>query len=57
MITVPAKTHVDPCPATGQVLLIHVDEDLETTVVRFTPANAYKLGLKLIAAAEQVELP
>lgn len=48
IITVPARTHVDPSPATGEVLLIHVDEDLDTTVVRLTPENAVKLGQTLI---------
>jgi hypothetical protein len=57
MITVPATTHVDTSPTTGEVLLTHIDEDLESTVVRFTPATAYKLGLRLIDAAQRLESP
>ena len=57
MISVPAQTYVDPSPATNQVVLIHVDEDLDTTVVRLTPGNAARLGHMLIAAAESVEMP
>ena len=54
MITVPATTYVDAVEIDCQVVLTHVDEDLETTVVRFTAQNARLLAEKLVAAAEAI---
>ncbi|MBV8177860.1 MAG: hypothetical protein JOY55_06215 [Mycobacterium sp.] len=52
-----AHIEVDPTP-TGHVMLIAIgnDDDLDSMVIRLTPANAAKLGQKLIDAASKVEL-
>ena len=54
---VPATAYVDAVPATHSVLLVSVDEDLDSSVLQLTPAAAYKLAQMLIAAAESIELP
>jgi hypothetical protein len=37
------------------VLLTHIDEDLDSTVVRFTPGVAAKLGQRLIDVANRMQ--
>jgi hypothetical protein len=39
------------------VLLIYTDDDLDSLVIKMTPAAAAKLGHMLIAVAESMEHP
>jgi hypothetical protein len=52
-----ARIGEHPQPAEVHVMLINIDEELGSSVIRLTPANAAKLGHRLIVAAESVELP
>lgn len=54
--TRPGHTTVD-ATADGRVLLVHFDDELESTAVLLTPAMAAKLGHRLIHTAAQVESP
>lgn len=49
----PTHTYVD-YTVDGEVTLFHVtdDDDLDSLVLRFTPANAHQLAQMLITAAE-----
>lgn len=51
----PARIAVDPMPSTGHILVIHVTDDLDSFVLRFTSGQAAKLGHRLIAAAQEME--
>jgi hypothetical protein len=53
---VPATAYVDVV-ATGNILLISVDEDLQSSVLHLTPSVARQLGQMLISAADYIELP
>ncbi len=57
MTAVPAHIEVDPSPVTGQVLLIAFgkDEDLDSMVLRLTPAMAARLGQRLISVANRMQ--
>jgi hypothetical protein len=52
--TVPGTVYVDAVEATGTVLLVTVDDDLDSAVLMLTPQNARKLAQQLITVAEQV---
>lgn len=54
--TCPTRISIDPTPD-GRILLVSVDDDLRSSVLLLTPANAYKLAQMLIAVAESVEMP
>ena len=57
LATRPAHTYVDPT-VDGHVLLVNIAaEEMDSAVIRLTPANAYKLAQMLISAAESIELP
>lgn len=53
------ESHIvlDPTPTRDGVLMINITEDMASWVIRLTPANAAKLGHRLILAAEAVQLP
>ena len=55
--TVAARFEVDPTPDGRRVLLIYTDDDLDSLVIRMSPAAAAKLGHKLINVAAQQESP
>jgi hypothetical protein len=54
--TVPTRITVDATPD-GHILVISVDDDLVSNVLRLTTAGAYKLALRLINTAESIQLP
>jgi hypothetical protein len=56
LATRPSRTSVDPT-ADGHVLLVTVDDNLTSTAIRLTPANAAKLGQRLIDVAYRMERP
>ena len=53
--TRPARTYVDPGPD-GRVLLVSIGvDDLDSVVIRLTPAMAAKLGQRLISVANRMQ--
>jgi hypothetical protein len=55
--TRPAGIQLDPAMTTGHVLMVVLDEDLDSMVLRFTPAQAARLGQALIDTAARLEMP
>jgi hypothetical protein len=52
-----SRAYVDPAPITGDILLVVFDtENLDSIVLRLTPAMAAKLGQRLIAVANRMQL-
>jgi hypothetical protein len=49
--------YVDATPTAVTLTHITDDDNLDSLVLKFTPANAYRLAQMLIVAAEAVEMP
>ena len=55
LLTVPSTVSVDTLAASGKILLIHVDDDLESGVLLLSPQTAARLGQMLITAANRMQ--
>jgi hypothetical protein len=55
LATRPAHTYVDPT-VDGHVLLVNIAaNEMDSAVIRLTPANAAKLGQMLISVANRMQ--